>query len=419
MKSGDAVFLHLAATVARSGARPDPGDVRLRGNRGGGKQSGPNRTRTAGLAARRRRDPGRAVRRLHRGRLPGHAARRRHADRHPRAFGAIMVGRQRHSQTRRGAGPAGRHTRRAASTSTDAYTAKGCRRCASTAAWQATSFPTRHRSRSISASRPIAASSRRCTTCVTCFDGLDVHIEQTDAAAGALPGLTKPAAAALVEAAGGQVRAKYGWTDVARLHGFHCSRVHPDEQLLAGAANRRDARRRRRVPRLVDRRGMDWEAWLAEVALAKAEFARLISATPTRSPSPARCRRQRARSRARSTSPARRTGVVVSEAEFPTRRPRVARPAAARRSVSLGPLCRRRRSTRRVRHADRRPHRVVSACHSYYRQRVHAGRRGASRASRTRRRALVRRRLSDARQRAGRRQGVRRRFPGRRATSST
>ena len=49
------------------------------------------------------------------------------------------------------------------------------------------------------------------------FDGLDVHIEQTDAAVGALPGLTKPAAAALVAAAGGQVRAKYGWTDVARF----------------------------------------------------------------------------------------------------------------------------------------------------------------------------------------------------------
>lgn len=49
------------------------------------------------------------------------------------------------------------------------------------------------------------------------FDGLDVEIELTDAAAGALPGLTKPAAAALVEAAGGQVRAKYGWTDVSRF----------------------------------------------------------------------------------------------------------------------------------------------------------------------------------------------------------
>lgn len=49
------------------------------------------------------------------------------------------------------------------------------------------------------------------------LDGLDVAVELTDAAAGALPGLTKPAAAALVAAAGGQVRAKYGWTDVARF----------------------------------------------------------------------------------------------------------------------------------------------------------------------------------------------------------
>ncbi|MGE0215555.1 succinyl-diaminopimelate desuccinylase [Mycolicibacterium sp.] len=49
------------------------------------------------------------------------------------------------------------------------------------------------------------------------FDGLDVTLELTDAAAGALPGLGQPAAAALVEAAGGQVRAKYGWTDVARF----------------------------------------------------------------------------------------------------------------------------------------------------------------------------------------------------------
>ncbi len=49
------------------------------------------------------------------------------------------------------------------------------------------------------------------------LDGLDVAIEQTDAAAGALPGLAQPAAKALVEAAGGQVRAKYGWTDVSRF----------------------------------------------------------------------------------------------------------------------------------------------------------------------------------------------------------
>ena len=49
------------------------------------------------------------------------------------------------------------------------------------------------------------------------FDGLDVRIEQTDAAAGALPGLSRPAAKSLVDAAGGQVRAKYGWTDVSRF----------------------------------------------------------------------------------------------------------------------------------------------------------------------------------------------------------
>lgn len=49
------------------------------------------------------------------------------------------------------------------------------------------------------------------------FDGLDVTIEQTDGAAGALPGLTAPAATALVAAADGRVRAKYGWTDVSRF----------------------------------------------------------------------------------------------------------------------------------------------------------------------------------------------------------
>ncbi|GAS98364.1 succinyl-diaminopimelate desuccinylase [Mycolicibacterium canariasense] len=49
------------------------------------------------------------------------------------------------------------------------------------------------------------------------FDGLNVSLEVTDAAAGALPGLTNPAAASLVAAAGGQVRAKYGWTDVSRF----------------------------------------------------------------------------------------------------------------------------------------------------------------------------------------------------------
>jgi succinyl-diaminopimelate desuccinylase len=49
------------------------------------------------------------------------------------------------------------------------------------------------------------------------FDGLDVRIELTDSAVGALPGLSNPAAKDLIDAAGGQVRAKYGWTDVSRF----------------------------------------------------------------------------------------------------------------------------------------------------------------------------------------------------------
>jgi succinyl-diaminopimelate desuccinylase len=49
------------------------------------------------------------------------------------------------------------------------------------------------------------------------FDGLAVDIDVTDSAPGALPGLSAPAAAELVVAAGGRARAKYGWTDVSRF----------------------------------------------------------------------------------------------------------------------------------------------------------------------------------------------------------
>ena len=73
------------------------------------------------------------------------------------------------------------------------------------------------------------------------FAGLDVHIEMTDSAAGALPGLTKPAAAALVDAAGGQVRAKYGWTDVARFAALGIPAVNygPGDPNLAHRADER------------------------------------------------------------------------------------------------------------------------------------------------------------------------------------
>lgn len=73
------------------------------------------------------------------------------------------------------------------------------------------------------------------------FAGLDVEIEATDAAAGALPGLSAPAAEALVAAAGGHVRAKYGWTDVSRLaaRGVPALNYGPGDPSLA---HRRDER---------------------------------------------------------------------------------------------------------------------------------------------------------------------------------
>jgi succinyl-diaminopimelate desuccinylase len=50
------------------------------------------------------------------------------------------------------------------------------------------------------------------------FDGFE--IELSDSAPAAMPGLSVPAAAAFVEAVGGQAKPKFGWTDVARFSGL-------------------------------------------------------------------------------------------------------------------------------------------------------------------------------------------------------
>ena len=65
------------------------------------------------------------------------------------------------------------------------------------------------------------------------FDGYDVLV--TDSAPGALPGLDRPAAKEFVEAVGGTVNPKFGWTDVARFSSLGVPAVNfgPGDPMLA------------------------------------------------------------------------------------------------------------------------------------------------------------------------------------------
>ena len=65
------------------------------------------------------------------------------------------------------------------------------------------------------------------------FDGFDVTL--TDMAPGALPGLDRPAAKAFIEAVGGEVNPKFGWTDVARFTALGVPAVNfgPGDPMLA------------------------------------------------------------------------------------------------------------------------------------------------------------------------------------------
>lgn len=65
------------------------------------------------------------------------------------------------------------------------------------------------------------------------FDGFEIEV--LDSAAGALPGLDRPAAQAFLQAVGGDAHPKFGWTDVARFTALDIPAVNygPGDPMLA------------------------------------------------------------------------------------------------------------------------------------------------------------------------------------------
>ena len=65
------------------------------------------------------------------------------------------------------------------------------------------------------------------------FEGFEVEV--LDSAAGALPGLDRPAAKAFLDAVGGEAKPKFGWTDVARFTALDIPAVNfgPGDHMLA------------------------------------------------------------------------------------------------------------------------------------------------------------------------------------------
>lgn len=110
---------------------------------------------------------------------------------------------------------------RVRSRSTAAPTARACRRSASRAAWPSNVVPDVASVDVNFRFAPDRTLDQATEHVREVFAGLELDFERTDGAPGALPGLSNPAAKDLIEIVhthgSGGVRAKYGWTDVSRF----------------------------------------------------------------------------------------------------------------------------------------------------------------------------------------------------------